>query len=530
MQMEDAHGYERLVKRVEELEERCRGQEAAHKALVLKVQQLEQLLQEKQPKLAEPAPVVTVEDSTKSLRGGLKKSSVVEGSSRTVTMRPPERVVTFHPSLPSPAESPKAQTRASCSGSGSFKALGSPRASTAPRFDAQARQSSGHRLSIGDSFHSQSQKNVKPQPLGLVTKAPFRPLKLKWKLLGHMDGVRSLSYHPTEPMMVTGGEDCTVRVWKIVDTTHGLASQRPSELDSILTLRAHTASVLAVSLVGLSHSSSSNNRGLLASSGRDGTICLHKLPQLERDTAEPRTFEEHHSFLSSRVERAHDDAVWDLHAHPRSPILFSAGADGVVKIWESGPEGLTAKSELRSVATHHRHASGHSYHDNLVPTSVTSVPSDAKSCAVGYTNGGLALFDVANGQLTQMVRPKDAESNGRDHQVNRVVAHPTMPLVVSGHLDRKIRMFDLRSGECIATIAAHLSAVSSVSFDSSGQYVASGGHDGSMRVWAIAERQCVFEQSVHRPKWAEAINSVSFHPTQTSVATAGADGLVKVFQ
>jgi hypothetical protein len=74
------------------------------------------------------------------------------------------------------------------------------------------------------------------------------------------------------------------------------------------------------------------------------------------------------------------------------------------------------------------------------------------------------------------------------------------------------------TGECVASMMAHQDAVSSISIDSGGLYLTSGGmwtvtvdsylivlthafetgvgHEGSMRIWSIAERQCVFETQV----------------------------------
>ncbi|KAJ0400314.1 hypothetical protein P43SY_002062 [Pythium insidiosum] len=117
------------------------------------------------------------------------------------------------------------------------------------------------------------------------------------------------------------------------------------------------------------------------------------------------------------------------------------------------------------------------------------------------SQSALAQFDFHGEQLIQMVRPSEGESLARELQVNSVISHPTMPIAISAHQDRKIRMFDMRSG-----------------------------HDGSLRIWSVAERQCVFEQQAHRPKWSEAIHSVAYHPSRNFVATSGADGLIKVFQ
>ena len=121
-----------------------------------------------------------------------------------------------------------------------------------------------------------------------------------------------------------------------------------------------------------------------------------------------------------------------------------------------------------------------------------------------------------------------------------------MPIAIAAHQDKKIRMYDMRAGttllmsmfiilvvctyvlldcafnwtlgECVGSLTAHQDSVTSLSVDTAGLYLASGGtvikhgttciviilttfgmhsgHDGSLRVWSVADRHCVFEQSV----------------------------------
>jgi hypothetical protein len=89
---------------------------------------------------------------------------------------------------------------------------------------------------------------------------------------------------------------------------------------------------------------------------------------------------------------------------------------------------------------------GHSVRGSLIPTSVHTLLSDSKTCVVGYTNGGIAQFDFHGEKLLQMARTSDCDNAGRDSQVNRLAVHPSMPIVITAHQDRKIRIFDMRSG------------------------------------------------------------------------------------
>lgn len=35
------------------------------------------------------------------------------------------------------------------------------------------------------------------------------------KKISHLDAVRALAFHPTELCLATGGDDCTVKIWRM---------------------------------------------------------------------------------------------------------------------------------------------------------------------------------------------------------------------------------------------------------------------------------------------------------------------------
>ncbi|RLN77276.1 hypothetical protein BBJ28_00004743 [Nothophytophthora sp. Chile5] len=73
--------------------------------------------------------------------------------------------------------------------------------------------------------------------------------------------------------------------------------------------------------------------GAFATAGRDGSLRLFQLPGVDTDKNDPYNYEEYEGLKTHMIKAAHDDAIWDLHAHPLSNMLFSAGADGVVRTW-----------------------------------------------------------------------------------------------------------------------------------------------------------------------------------------------------
>ncbi|EGZ29939.1 hypothetical protein PHYSODRAFT_470692 [Phytophthora sojae] len=374
-------------------------------------------------------------------------------------------------------------------------------------------------------------KLPKSAVIPIAPKGSYRAHKLKVKLSGHMDGVRALAFHPTEPMLVSGSEDCTVKVWNLSSVASGPPSQRATEVDSVVTMRTHMQSVLSLAVFSAENypDCPPGRSGAFASAGRDGALHLFHLPSTENDKPEPHTYEEYEGVKVHSIKDAHDDAIWDLHAHPLSNVLFSAGADAVVRTWGVTSE-MTLQGELRCAAKTNTNGTGPNIRGFLVPTSVQTMLTDPKTCVVGYTNGSIAQFDYAAERVIQLTRAIDVDTKGRGGQVNKLAVHPTMPIAIAAHQDRKIRMYDMRAGECVGSLTAHQDSVTSLSIDAAGLYLASGGHDGSLRVWSVADRHCVFEQTAHRPKMGEAVHSVSYHPTRNFIATGGADSTIKIFQ
>ncbi len=88
-------------------------------------------------------------------------------------------------------------------------------------------------------------------------------------------------------------------------------------------------------------------------------------------------------------------------------------------------------------------------------------------------------------------------------------------------------MFDLNTGKQIKCLIAHTDAVTSLDVNRNGNYIFSGGHDGSLRCWDMRNFKCVFHTEViqsthskaHRKKYDEAIFSVISHPSLPLLAT-----------
>ncbi|KAI0048232.1 striatin-3 [Auriscalpium vulgare] len=337
----------------------------------------------------------------------------------------------------------------------------------------------------------------------------------KRTLRNHLDAVRAIAFHPNELCLATGGDDCTVKIWRMDVTGLASSAARPvTEVEPQLTLRGHSASITRLIIAP--------SRQLLYSASSDSTIRVWALPPAAHTTYAP--------FDSSRLRGeliGHTDAVWDLALVRDESTLISGGAEGSVKVWDvSGPAG----GSLRLSWTYNGlEFDGEEREDLPGVTAVEAVKVDLKKVAVAYQNASIKIFDIEHGkELTRLT--SELSADGIVAQVNSIVSHPTMPLLVTGHEDKYIRVFDISTGQCTYSMPAHLDGVTSLSIDASGFSLVSGGHDCSIRFWDIlGSKACIQEVTSHRKKANEGVLDVQFHPSLPFMASAGADGIVKLY-
>ncbi|KAH9946343.1 WD40 repeat-like protein [Epithele typhae] len=344
--------------------------------------------------------------------------------------------------------------------------------------------------------------------------------KAKRTLRNHLDAVRALAFHPTELCLASAGDDSTVKIWRVDVASLASSASRPTtEVEPQLTLRGHSAAITR-----LVHSPT---KGLLYSASLDSSIRVWALPAPSHTTYAP------YDATRARGELiGHTDAVWDLALARDESTLISCGAEGSVKVWDvSGPsgggslklswlyDGLETPSDLSPEG------------DQPGATAVEAIKTDLKKVAVGYQNAVIKVFDIESGKELSKFQVDPVEGDDSvSAQVNSIVSHPTMPLLITGHEDKHIRIFDIVTGQCTYSMLAHLDAVTSLSIDAAGFALVSGSHDCSVRFWDIlGSRACIQENTSHREKAREGVLDVEFHASLPIMASAGADGVVKLY-
>ncbi|KAI0637251.1 WD40 repeat-like protein [Trametes polyzona] len=344
--------------------------------------------------------------------------------------------------------------------------------------------------------------------------------KAKRTLRNHLDAVRAIAFHPTELCLASAGDDSTVKVWRVdLASVTAPASRVPPDIEPQLTLRGHSAAITC-----LVHSPS---KGLLYSASMDSSIRVWALPPPSHTTYAP------YDATRARGELiGHTDAVWDLALARDESTLISCGAEGLVKVWDvSGPSG--GGSLKLSWSYEGLETAGDLSPEGDLPgaSAVEAIKSDLKKVAVAYQNSVIKVFEIETGKELMKLQVDPVEGDDSvSAQANAIVSHPTMPLLITGHEDKHIRIFDINTGQCTHSMLAHLDAVTSLSLDAAGFLLVSGSHDCSVRYWEIlGSKACKQESTSHREKAREGVLDVEFHPSLPVMASAGADGVIKLY-
>ncbi|KAM4531760.1 transducin beta-like protein 3 [Odontesthes bonariensis] len=168
---------------------------------------------------------------------------------------------------------------------------------------------------------------------------------------------------------------------------------------------------------------------------------------------------------------------------------------------------------------------------HTVPVASMTFDSTSTLLATGGCDGTIKLWDVMKQYCTHNLK-------GSSGVVHLVQFHPDINRLqlFSSSLDCGIRLWDLRSSQCVCVLQSHYSAVTSLSFSCDGGTMVSSGRDKICTVWDLKTRQAKRTVPVY-----EAAEGVVLLPQDTDLSqigvksknlhfiTAGSKGVLRVW-
>jgi WD40 repeat protein/energy-coupling factor transporter ATP-binding protein EcfA2 len=229
-----------------------------------------------------------------------------------------------------------------------------------------------------------------------------------------------------------------------------------------------------------------------------------------------------------------------VHAAAFSPdgaLVVSGGVDRVARVWRTGDgrllhalrshrawiEDAAFSRDGREFAT----AGGDSttrIWDTATGRPLGAIRTSSFGASVAFGPRGL----VATGDDSGLVRVRGAASTvlrGHADTVWDLDFDEDGRLLASASGDRSARVWELATGQTIATLGPHPSVAVSARFTDRGRLLLTAERDGAARLWAVeAERRLAV-----LPAGSGTIDAIAVAAETGDVATAGADGTVRVW-
>jgi striatin 1/3/4 len=174
----------------------------------------------------------------------------------------------------------------------------------------------------------------------------------------------------------------------------------------------------------------------------------------------------------------------------------------------------------------------HYYNFIEIPTSCTWDELNDNIIYVSHVASYIKVYDIETGQSKgDMVYYVEKNIPYESQQANKILYHKDN-LIVTGHEDRQIRFFDIRTNSIVKNYVAHVDAISSLC-NGIGEYeLLTGSHDGTVRCWDLrgGNNKLIFDIPAHRKKYDEGCLSINVIKNESLMITSGADGIIKIFK
>lgn len=219
----------------------------------------------------------------------------------------------------------------------------------------------------------------------------------------------------------------------------------------------HNKAVSCVSFApSIRNISTSHDNVVCASASADGTV---RIWDITNHIHEPRSStQKSEAILPAGVVSGHSKGINDIAWSPRTPgLMATASDDKTLRIWD-----VTRSSDANSPFAN----------------SILGSPS---------SGAGAELQNHYHDAISDAL----VEFKGHSNFCFSVKFSPQGNLIASGSFDETVKVWDVRTGECVSTLPAHSDPVTGVDFNRDGTCIVSSSHDGLMRIWDVATGECL---------------------------------------
>ena len=289
----------------------------------------------------------------------------------------------------------------------------------------------------------------------------------KSTLTGHRSAVRSVAVSPSHDLLVSAGDDRTLRLWTIQASTprHVISGGMTPTWPAVFT--PDGTRVAAPSLA---------QPGIHLWSAADATLS--------------RTLGNH-------------DRVRSVAFSPDGTLLATGGDDRVANVWDasSGARKQTLKA------------------GRMVPAWPLCFSPDGQRLAVANLgSNSVSIWDTES-------LGKTGRTDLKSGAVTAVTFDPSGKLVISGGADGRVEL-DTVDEASVRDLKPHVGAIHSIACSPDGKIFATAGADGVVKVLALETGEELQSLAGH----VGDVFALAFSPDNQRIVSAGADGTIRIWQ
>lgn len=211
----------------------------------------------------------------------------------------------------------------------------------------------------------------------------------------------------------------------------------------------------------------------------------------------------------------HSGSVNQVKFHPTNPLALTCSGDASFHLWKFNLDAPGEQPSPRRDETEEHKSEDRDESESDVNTTLLNTPfkkmdvgsiltdcewtPDSNGVVVGCLDGTAKLFNVSDSiNLVYTFKGHDAPING-------VSMGNQNGLVTTCSRDKTVRIWDIKSGECVNSLKGHQESVSSAVWASNDKIIVSGGDDGMLKFWDIKNLKTPLKSVVTR----QGINKIS---------------------
>lgn len=319
----------------------------------------------------------------------------------------------------------------------------------------------------------------------------------RFTLPGHTGAINGLAISPVKgagnggEQLASASADGQVRVWQISGNEASLL---------LPPLANHRGPVYGVA---------ATSRNQVATSGGDGTVKIWEVtPDQNR-------------LVRTLVSTGTARALYALAFSPHGDNLAAAGEDGSVTLWETTPPALAkAKVGAKLLLT-----------GQNGPIYALAFNQDGSLLASAGEEGTTRLWDTTTGEEAGVLpSPQEADENAVP--LYSLAFNPAGNLLAGAGQNGLVKIWDVESDQQLASLPSNGVPVRALAFypalpnasnGETGDLLALGGDDGSVRLWRVGQSLRAL------PGAGAAIQALAFSPDKSRLAATTVDGAVTVW-